>query len=639
MFRAANKITKTLTSLPKPFKKEQSHENSNKSKPTFKESLRAVFFGKKTLTFLATYLVAVLLVGGFYYAWIYRLSLNEPLFDINYDISATPDVFLNNALTCDDSAIFNNCGSTLLMFLLIPLASELTLLVFTFSMKKISRGSVLFLFFIASQLIIAGVFLYYLYLPKMVVNSLSKKASEEIKNAVEILYNKEKLNELLATPVDCVACIANEIEKSKGLPRIIDANPSEITIMKILGIDLENKNSFYRAIVVPYLLFNKGANVDLDSELSKPHFEMVLFPDLTLVAGFTTKQTVQLFAPMLSKKLLQQKLPNYAVNERVIEFNVLDQKDYVAYQKIEEEKGKKEMLDAINQVKSDIAYLDKIINDNQSIIDNYEDNIKRNEDDYDYYVKDLQKTYDEVCKTNDYPECKALKNLINDNKTVIEKERNDIEVNRKNAEIYNNEARASRREYVSILDSLQRTYDKMLKEPITAEYQDGISYLSQDKTFIKFYDGANNKTLNAYLFTSLHEYLHQVSYAGGTAELPLCLEEGITDQATALLLKEVIPNSENYISYMFEAGVVNIMLDTVPYDELMSVYFDKSDAKLNSLFEKYYDASLYNDFVNKCNYLYYTDVNDLEAKEQRYKDILDILLTSVESKLSPNMGQ
>jgi len=64
----------------------------------------------------------------------------------------------------------------------------------------------------------------------------------------------------------------------------------------------------------------------------------------------------------------------------------------------------------------------------------------------------------------------------------------------------------------------------------------------------------------------------------------------------------------------------------------MSVYFDKSDAKLKSLFEKYYDGSLYKDFVNKCNYLYYTDINDLEAKEHRYKDVLDIFLASVGNK-------
>lgn len=619
-------FTNRLKSL---FAKQKSSENGYRNKPTVKESLKVVFLGRKTQTLLLACLLIAFLVSSIYSKWIYRLSINEIAFDINYDTTTVPADMLNNALTCSDAAVFSNCGPTLIIFLVLPFVGEISCIAFLFTLRKSARKRVLVLFFIVFQLVLAGMLLYYLYIPERTVNALTKRAHSEIKQAIELLNSKEQLNHVLATPADCISCTINEIEQSEKLPLIIDTNPTEIAIMKIAGTDLNNKNSFYKAGVIPYILFNKGNNPDLDNDLGKSYFEMILFPDSTLIVGFSTRQSVQSLAPMLSKKLVQQQLSDLAKNSRVIEFSVLDQENYIAYQKIEEEKGKNEVLNAINSVKKDIAYLDGIISDNQNIIDNYESNIKRNEADYDYYVNDLQDTYNRLCTSSDYPECKALKSRINENKEVIEKERTDITTNRKNAEIYNNEARASKEQYMSVLDSLQRTYDKMLSEPVTAEYQDGISYPAQGKTFINFYTSDNGKTFNGYLFTTLHEYLHQASYTDGEAELPMCLEEGITDHTAALLLKEAVPASDNYVTYIFEEGVVKIMLDKVPFDELMSLYFDKSDAKLKSLFEKYYDASLYKDFVNKCNYLYYTDINDLEAKEQRYKDVLDIFLASV----------
>lgn len=627
-----DKTIKIFTNLLKSLVKQKSSENRHRNNPNINESLKVVFLGRKTQILLIACLLIALLVSSIYSKWIYGLSINEIAFDINYDTTITPADILNNALTCHEDAVFSNCGPILIIFLVLPFAGEIACIVFLFTLRKSARKRVLVLFFIMFQLVLAGILFYYLYIPERTVNALTKRAQSEIKQAIELLNSKEQLNHVLATPADCISCTFNEIEQSEKLSLIIDANPAEMAIMKIVGTDIKSKNSFYKAVVIPYILFNKGNNTDLDNDLSKSYFEMILFPDSTLIVGFSTRQSVQLLAPILSKKLVQQQLSDFSRNSRVIEFSVLDQKDYIAYQKIEEEKGKKEVLNAINSVKNDIAYLNDIISDNQKIIDDYESNIKRNEADYDYYVNDLQDTYNRLCTSNDYPECKALKSRINENKEVIEKERTDITANRKNAEIYNNEARASRKEYMGVLDSLQRTYEKMLSEPVTAEYQDGISYPAQGKTFLNFYTSDNGKTFNGYLFTTLHEYLHQTSYTNGEAELPMCLEEGITDHTTALLLKEKVPISDNYITYIFEEGVVNIMLDKVPFNELMSVYFDKSDAKLKSLFEKYYDGSLYKDFVNKCNYLYYTDINDLEAKEQRYKDILDIFLASVDNK-------
>lgn len=628
-----NKTIKTFTNhLKSLFVKQKSSENRYKNKPTIKESLKVVFLGRKTQILLLACSLTAFLVSSIYSKWIYKLSINERAFDINYDISTTPADILNNALTCNDDAIFSNCGPILVIFLVLPVVGEIACIAFLFTLRKSSRKRVLVLFFIIFQLVLAGILFYYLYIPERAVNALTKKANSEIKQAIELLNSKEQLNQVLATPADCISCTINKIEQSEKLPLIIDTNPAEIAVMKIGGTDLNSKSSFYKAVVIPYLLFNKGNNSDLDNDLSKSYFEMILFPDSTLIIGFATRQSVQSLAPILSRRLLQQQLSDYAENKRVIEFNVLDQKDYVNYQTIEEEKSKKEILNAINEVKNDISYLDGIITDNQNIIDNYEANVNRNKDDYDYYVSDLQETYDRLCETNDYPECKALKSRINENRQVVEKERADLDENRKNAEIYNNEAHASRQEYISVLDSLQRTYNKMLNEPITAEYQDGISYTSQGKTFINFYTTDTTKSFNAYLFTSLHEYLHQISYTDGESGLPMCLEEGITDRTAALLLKEITQNSDDYITYVFEEGVVNIMLDTIPFDELMGVYFDKSDTRLKSLFEKYYDSSSYKDFVNKCNYLYYTDVNDLEAKNQNYKDILDIFLASVNNK-------
>ncbi len=555
----------------------------------------------------------------------YNFALKNKSFYVNYDTFITPSTLLGQYSGCKSNAIPGTCFLNIGMFLILPIIFETAIIILLIKLRKESRKLVLLLFFALLQVLISTVIILYLFVPDVVEGQLYKQAYKNVMQTLSILDDEERLNGVLDAPADCISCIVHKMEDSKTAPQIIDRNPMEEAVMKIIGINLDGKDSFYKSVEIPFVLFDEGRNMDLDTSLSQKKFGLALFPNATLIVGYTSKDIIQELTPIISKKLITQQLSAYSDSDGDPSFVVLNQDDYISYQKAEEEKYKNELIKNIKQIDDYITQLNDLINYNQNIIDSYDTYVKRNKEMYKEYVEEPQNTYDKYCKDAEYPQCETLKKQIKENKKLIEDDKNHIEEGVKNAREYNQEANLSKLIYQNALHSGQSLYEKAQKEPITAEYQRGISYVADNKVYINYYGPDSGVNFNDYLFTTLHEYLHQFSYTAGEGTIPVCLEEGITDQTASTLLNNVIPNSSSYITYAMESEIAKTILDKVSYGELMNVYFSKSEDNLKSVLKKYYKNVPYGEFVNECNNLYYTDLDDVNSKIKRYNEVVNLL--------------
>jgi len=625
-----NATINVLALLLKRLQQLNKRKTSIASKPNVKTSLKIIFINKKTLVFLFSYVILVLLLGKIYFNQLYKAAKTERVFDISFDITKSPnDIFFDNIL-CDSSStqIPGTCELGRVVWLLFPLIAEISCVVFILSFRKTVRKRMLGLFFVTFQIAVVGMYISYVLIADNVVSRLKAEAYKSIDDSVAIMNNKYELGEKVSN-IDCASCIASEIKNNPRLPLLIENNPVEWAVLALQDISLSSKETYYNAIIIPYVLLNKGENTEIDQELTQIPFNVLLFPKTPvsiLIIGNVNKDIVQELSPVIAEKLLVQDYPTYIKSEKTIYYKVMNENEYIAYQTKKEEERKNEIKSLIEESNKNIQELNNLITHNQEIIDNYESSREKNQSLYDYYVTDSQKDYDKLCKSyKDFYACVSWKDNIEYYKKTLSDAMKTNEINRDNAVTYNKSAVASKNYLLGEVSSLRESLALMEKDPVTAAYQNAVSYSSEsaNSVVINYYD-KETYPLSDYLYTTLHEFLHVYSYKLET-ELPVFLNEGLTEYQAAKVLNEYTGYGEEKITYVEEAGIVKLLLNKISQDELTNLYFDQSETELKNLFSKYYNASQYDDFVSKGNYTYYANINDEKARADKYTEIENML--------------
>ncbi|MDP3779112.1 MAG: hypothetical protein Q8R30_03680 [bacterium] len=106
----------------------------------------------------------------------------------------------------------------------------------------------------------------------------------------------------------------------------------------------------------------------------------------------------------------------------------------------------------------------------------------------------------------------------------------------------------------------------------------------------------------SYLVTLLHEVFHH--YSGGGSELPVFINEGITDYLTYKSFMFSDYEIADVSGYFKEVQAVMALLEKIPESELVAAYLANNPAMVEALFKKYFPEVDYKIFLSKGEAMY-----------------------------------
>lgn len=596
-------------------KKEHNHSiNSSKAKLSFWESIKYLFLGQKYFYIIFAITNILIFIIYSYNLTLFALNVKEfSLADnLKNSYSAT---LLSDKFSCPSGYKYFVCGGYVLLFLaLLPFIEIYIIRKIIVSWKKINKLTLL-LYVPIMQVFVFIALLVLGYTPEIVFANLSRKAKNEIKKSIVFLNNPKELSK--GGVVSSSENIANKI-KSSSLENftIVESNPLKGAVLSYLKIPKIGKDTLYKTIIIPYQLDTP------ESKKIKLSFNILLFPDNTLVVNKIDKKMIEKLVPILTNKMVKLELKSLTTSKSP-NISFLNEIDYVVYQTKQEEKIKKEFESYIADLNNYIKESDTIIQTNQGVIDSYPSAKQKAQREYEEYVAKWSGWYQE-CKSNfgEDPYCaegkiafdNGIKNLEAGIR-FVNKIGNTAEKNLNIQIVYKNEA-------LKDLEIIKQNYQNFLKNPITAVLQAGVFNPPND-IFIRYYD-KEHKPLTYYLNAVLHEDLHFLSFSPDY-QLDTFLDEGFTDYLKLIILAKYVEPEALLLSYPHEVAIVDGLTKYFPQEKLIQSYLDQNQTSFQFLFVNAYSPLEYENFVRKGKSLSYLSLKDETLRNKYVGEIQDIL--------------
>lgn len=174
----------------------------------------------------------------------------------------------------------------------------------------------------------------------------------------------------------------------------------------------------------------------------------------------------------------------------------------------------------------------------------------------------------------------------------------------------------------SQLEETKEFYEDFKNHSIQVDSQAGV-FLHPNEIVIKIYDEALNDAFNRawYRHVSLHELLHLYSYPADynyQEKFSEYLEEGITNYLAFPVMYEQLNyywlGGYGYSGYYHETQVIILLLEKIPEEELLTVYFNQDIRGFKRLFAKYYPGVDYKEYEALADAMFFAET-DYESNQ------------------------
>lgn len=589
---------------------------------SFKQNLKLLFVNKIFVIFSAIFLLGNLFLYFQYTEVLTSFALSEKIFVLTDGQSTHPIDLLTNKFNCEAKQIAPKCDKYIyILFALFLLLEGFVVYSYIRSRKIIAKKFPIG-YCILVQLFLIIPLLVLMRSPYRTFGVLRQQANQEIVKAIQVLNSADARKK--ANIENSLTLIQKRILAQDTLPALLEDYPKEQAVLQVLGVKHNLKDSLYRAIVIPYQTFTSP---EITPQKNTIDFEVLLFPDNTLIVQSINRNLVEQLAPVLVDRLVKTKFNEYIKFVHIAPIvDVPEEKEYILIRKREEEKIKRRYEESIAYLTSYIQESAGIIQTNQNIINSYPSDKQRYQREYEDYVARLGNWHQE-CKNElgDDPFCEEGIAKIDDNIKILKENIETVEANKNEAEqnlklqtIYRNEA-------IGELNNVELNYQDFLKNPVTAEIEGGV-FISPNTIHLK-YQFAEKYPFSYYLSTATHEYLHFYSYKTSKAndDLPTFIDEGITDYLKLVVIDEFIKKQTQYLNYASEIEVIKSILAVITEDELKNIYFSKNENKLEGFIDRSFSKGRYKQIKSKGNLLSITRSTDRETQESLKRNILELL--------------
>lgn len=595
-------------------KKHKAIAKLNITKLSFWESIKYLFLEQKY--FYIIFAITSILIFVIYSYNLTLFALNVKEFSLADNLkNPYPSTLLSDKFSCSSGLEYFTCSGYALLFLaLLPFIEIYIIRKIVVSWKKINKLTLL-LYVPVMQIFVFMALLVLTYTPEVVFSNLSRKAKNEIRKSIVVINNPNELSK--GGVVSSTENISKKI-KSSSLENftIVESNPLKGAVLSYLKIPKTGKDTLYKTIIIPYQLDAP------ESKKIKLFFNILLFPDNTLVVNKIDKKTIEKLVPILTDKMVKSEFKSLA-NDKSPKISFLNEIDYVVYQTKQEEKIKREFEGYIYDSNSYIKESDIIIQTNRNIINFYPSNKEAAQKEYDDYISKWGGWY-QSCKSElgDDPVCTDGKTTFDNAVKSLEADIRYVDENKKEVEKNLNLQIIYRNEALKDLEIIKQNYQNFLKNPITAVLQDGVFNPPND-IFIRYYD-KEHKPLTYYLNTVLHEDLHFLSFSPDY-ELDTFLDEGFTDYLKLIILAKYVEPEALLLNYPHEVAIIDGLTKYFPQEKLTPIYLGKNQTAFQFLFVKAYGVLEYEDFIRKGKSLSYLSLKDEALRNKYVSEIQDIL--------------
>lgn len=579
--------------------------------------IKTLFLGKINYIFYSTFVLINLLIYTIYSHNLTLFALNVKQFTIADSLKYYSSAQLSEKFNCSSGANYLFCGLDTILFITVLLLIEVFAINKFIKLRKKIKKLPLLLYLLTLQVFVISVILIFGYTPEIVLAELTKRASSEIKTSIELLNkDDERSKRGILSSTDS---IVKKLEMSSlDNFHIFESSVQKEAILSFLKIRRHEKDTFYRAIVITYQLnLPEAQKIKLSSNI-------LLFPDDTLIISKIDIKDIEKLAPILANRMVVLEFKDIIKSKPTPNILFLNEIDYVVYQTREEERIKGELRGHIAYLNNYIKESDGIIQSNQNAINSYPSNKQNAQKEYDDYISRWGNWYD-TCKNQSWGDsiCEEGKTTIENsikilrgNMEMVEGNKNQAEQNLKLQILYKDQA-------IKDLLIVEQNYQNFLKNPITAEFQNGV-FNPPERIYIRFYD-KEYKPLSIYLNTLLHEYLHYYSYNNVTNNLERFLDEGITDFLRVKIASKYMEKKRVIISYIYEVSIIETLTKTISENKLVPLYIDKDSIGFQKTFVEHYSQLEYDNFILKGKSLYYTSWNYAVVKKQYAEEINKLL--------------
>ena len=452
----------------------------------------------------------------------------------------------------------------------------------------------------------------YQSIPPSIVNKLGLQATQEIRASATMVQDTSTQKN--AGIISAIDEISVSIQQAPDVPAYFEFEPVTEALLQVLNIDHTQKQSFYKAIIIPNILYTSES-----TEIKKQiKFDALYFTKTnTLIINTVSQSYIDKIAPILAKKLIESTYKSaITVNTPAPKIAILENDAYIKLMQKKESERKayyqktiKEIESSIQTATNDIQKLTEAINADEKEYARYET-----------YGKQWMTNCETTLNKEDTM-CTEGQSKIDASLKKLQELKSTYETQIQALNIYKPKATASLKQW-------QHAYQEFLKDPITPEYQAGM-FESPNNIYIKW-----NPTLHPqfsyYINTIMHELLHY-EHPNTKTEFPVYLEEGITDYVTTKLTRKLLAKQTlttptiEYTGYKELVNIIERLNQKMTEDRLLQEYFNRNTTQIQALVDTTYKKGTYTKLTQLGNQLYFTPLSDTNTKSELIGEITNIL--------------
>ncbi len=458
------------------------------------------------------------------------------------------------------------------------------IVVFLFRRRKLVSWGKATLFFVTNLLFYISFFCVFLPATILVV----------VESLVQSQYAKvQSYEKLLITDFE-------KINDTKIVSEMVRANSAPVEVFddtSFLFQEKKDKLSFVEAYAIPFAL--SGLNQRLDEVYNQEHLPYIYFPNKGMLVIDQKKFITDLGYLFAEKYLTSLFIDEQRV--RVKNYQVLDGKEYKPFY-VQAEISRLENY--VTENKEIYNANIEVIKNRTSILNGIPARLAYEDEQYKLYVLDKQDEYRKRCSGNSLLNgCQGLlraierdKQIIMDNKSSIESERQEAIENIENGKKFNKEIEVYNADNRKTIADLQKgKIDDSIAES-QSENAAG-NFFTPSTMIIRYFGDELPMSTKDYLEIINHEILHYYADAPDQEDvLPTFINEGLTEYFSTLSFGYTGEKFYSTLSYPLEVRVVELLLKKMTIEDMRKVYFNQDAVLLRALFQEHFQGVSYEEF-------------------------------------------
>lgn len=436
-----------------------------------------------------------------------------------------------------------------------------------FKLRKIGHGGLKMLpRFLVAQVMGVGVFFASLILIYAVSLGLAF-----VYGYVDLKINFKEAAEGVITKDEEIIKI---VQESPAIIEIYDASGELGVVLAKRDLRKKDKLTNYEGIVLPLLIKFAGGNAEGGS-FFVPSTNSVVY------TNFSKNRTDKIIIELAFNYLKHNPNPLAASAFERSQKPPVTYLDDQAYAPFMKKKRSEKNAKALDDFKATISSNEKIVSECKAIDAANVRLIAEQEGDY-------QKNC--IVEVN-YSNCSEFRQQINENKSLSQEATNTCQENKATLA-------SQYKEFEELKADMEKEASNTLEEQ-KGELSIGTYSPDTQSIYMRL---VPDQDAFHYLRVLLHELFHH--YSTGGSDLPIFIDEGITDYVTSKSFKLSDYEIAEVSGYFKEAQVFMALSEKIPEQEIMTAYFTSNTEMLETSFKKAFPGVSYETFLSKGDTMY-----------------------------------